>query len=44
MNQKFEEAFKVMKDLYMYMHEDKSALYFKHKITREYIRVQKEGE
>ncbi len=41
MRQKFEEAFEVMKDLYMYMHEDESALYFKHKITREYIRVQK---
>jgi len=41
MKQKFEEAFEVMKDLYMFMHEDEEALYFKHTITREYIRVQK---
>ena len=36
MRQKFEEAFEVMKDLYMFMHEDKEALYFKHTITRIY--------
>ena len=41
MKQKFEHAFDVMKELYMFMHEDDEALYFKHIITREYIKVQK---
>ena len=41
MQQKFEQAFDVMKELYMFMHEDREALYFKHIVTREYIKVQK---
>ena len=38
MKQKFEEAFEV---LYMFMHEDDEAMHFKHRITREYIKIQK---
>jgi hypothetical protein len=41
MNQKFEQAFDVLKNVYMFMHEDDEALYFKHIVTREYIKVQK---
>ena len=41
MNVKFEQAFEVMKNVYMFMHEDNEALYFKHIVTREYIKVQK---
>ena len=41
MQQKFETAFDLIKDLYMFMYEDDEALHFKHKITREYIKVQK---
>lgn len=41
MNVKFEQAFEVMKNVYMFMHEDDEALYFKHIVTREYIKVQK---
>ena len=41
MRQKFEEAFEVMKDLYMFMHEDEEALWFKHRITRAYIKIVK---
>jgi hypothetical protein len=41
MQQKFEQAFDVMKELYMFMHEDREALYFKHIVTREYIKIQK---
>ena len=39
--QKFEDAFDAIKGSYMFMHEDKEAFHFKHKITREYIKVQK---
>ena len=41
MKQKFEEAFEVIKDLYMFMHEDDESMHFKHRITREYIKIQK---
>jgi len=41
MNEKFEQAFDVLKNVYMFMHEDDEALYFKHIVTREYIKVQK---
>ena len=41
MNVKFEQAFEVMKNNYMFMHEDDDTLYFKHIVTREYIKVQK---
>jgi hypothetical protein len=41
MKQKFEAAFEVIKDLYMFMHEDDEAMHFKHRITREYIKVEK---
>jgi hypothetical protein len=39
--QKFEEAFDAIKNSYMFMYEDSETLYFKHTITREYIKVQK---
>ena len=39
--QKFEDAFDAIKNSYMFMYEDNEVLYFKHKITREYIKVQK---
>ena len=39
--QKFEEAFEAIKNSYMFMYEDSETLYFKHTITREYIKVQK---
>ena len=41
MNEKFEQAFDVLKNVYMFMREDDEALYFKHIVTREYIKVQK---
>lgn len=41
MKQKFEEAFEVIKDLYMFMHENDEAMHFKHRFTREYIKIQK---
>ena len=40
-NSKFEEAFEQLKVFYMFMWEDEIHLHFKHKITREYIKIKK---
>tara|TARA_B100000214_G_scaffold345637_1_gene295671 strand:+ start:3217 stop:3420 length:204 start_codon:yes stop_codon:yes gene_type:complete len=40
----FSRAFEQMKNWYMLMHIDKDYYYFKHKLTRQYIKVEREGE
>ena len=39
----YEKAFDIIKDYYMFMHEDDDALHFKHRYTRRYIKVEKVG-
>ena len=43
----FNKAFKVglfkMNEPYMYMGEDENTIYFKHKVTRQYLNLIKEG-
>ena len=44
----FNKAFKVglfkMNEPYMYMGEDENTIYFKHKVTRQYLNLIKEAE
>ena len=40
--QKFEEGFEQLKHYYMFMYEDEHNLYFKHKLTRDYVAIRKE--
>jgi hypothetical protein len=40
--QKFEEGFEQLKHYYMFMYEDENNLYFKHKLTRDYVAIRKE--
>ena len=35
----FNQAIKEIKDFYMFMYKDKEYIYFKHKLTREYIKI-----
>tara|TARA_X000000368_G_C23014094_1_gene704828 strand:- start:211 stop:507 length:297 start_codon:yes stop_codon:yes gene_type:complete len=39
--QKFEEAWKILKQYYMYMGESEKHLNFKHSLTRQYIHIDK---
>ena len=39
---KWDIAKKQFVTYYMFMHEDKNYLHFKHKLTREYIKIRKE--
>jgi len=38
---KFNDAIEIIKDLYMFMYEDENYYFFKHQLTREYIKIQK---
>tara|TARA_R110000851_G_scaffold16477_1_gene53619 strand:+ start:83 stop:253 length:171 start_codon:yes stop_codon:yes gene_type:complete len=38
---KFDDAIEIIKDFYMFMYEDENYYYFKHQLTREYIKIQK---
>ena len=38
---KFENALEIIKDLYMFMYEDENYYFFKHQLTREYMKIQK---
>ena len=40
--QKFKEGFEQLKHYYMFMYEDQDNLYFKHKLTRDYVAIRKE--
>tara|TARA_R100001440_G_scaffold33929_1_gene52854 strand:+ start:230 stop:436 length:207 start_codon:yes stop_codon:yes gene_type:complete len=40
--EKFREAFEQIKQYYMFMYEDENNMYFKHKLTRDYIAIRKE--
>jgi|TARA_R100001440_G_scaffold51188_1_gene71181 hypothetical protein len=40
--QKYEEGAFLIKKFYMFMYEDEDNLYFKHKITRDYVAIRKE--
>ena len=40
--QKYEEGFEQLKHYYMFMYEDEHNLYFKHKLTRDYVAIRKE--
>jgi|TARA_B100002051_G_C16629211_1_gene582341 hypothetical protein len=40
----FNDAFKQMKNYYMLMDVDDQYYYFKHKLTRQYIKIEREGE
>ena len=42
--QMFERSFEQMKNFYMLMHVDKEYYYFKHKLTRQYVKIEREGE
>ena len=42
-NKAFEVGLFKMNEPYMYMGEDKNTIYFKHKVTREYLNLIKEG-
>jgi|TARA_R110000851_G_scaffold49110_1_gene118245 hypothetical protein len=35
----FNQAIKEIKDFYMFMHKENGYIYFKHKLTREYIKI-----
>ena len=35
----FNQAIKEIKDFYMFMYKDKEYIYFKNKLTREYIKI-----
>ncbi len=41
-NEKFNQAFDQIKVFYMFMYEDQDNLYFKHKLTRDYVAIRKE--
>ena len=41
-NEKFNEAFEQIKMFYMFMQEDAEHIHFKHKLTRDYIKIRKE--
>ena len=38
----FKEGFEQLKHYYMFMYEDQDNLYFKHKLTRDYVAIRKE--
>ena len=40
----FNDAFEQMKNYYMLMDVDDQYYYFKHKLTRQYIKIEREGE
>ena len=40
----FDNAFEQMKNYYMLMYVDNQYYYFKHKLTRQYIKIEREGE
>ena len=40
----FNAAFEQMKNYYMLMDVDEQYYYFKHKLTRQYIKIEREGE
>ena len=40
--QKYEEGAFLIKKSYMFMYEDQDNLYFKHKLTRDYVAIRKE--
>ena len=42
--QMFERSFEQMKNFYMLMHVDKEYYCFKHKLTRQYVKIEREGE
>ncbi len=39
----YTKAFDIIKDYYMFMHEDDDAIHFKHRYTRQYIKIEKVG-
>jgi hypothetical protein len=41
--EKYERAIDILKDYYMFMWEDDEAIHFKHKYTRQYIKIEKVG-
>jgi len=40
----FDQAYEQMKNVYMYMSHDENFYYFKHQITRNYIKIERIGE
>ena len=40
--EKFRQAFETLKNDYMFMYEDTENLYFKHKLTRDYVAIRKD--
>ena len=40
--EKFRQAFETLKNDYMFMYEDQDNLYFKHKLTRDYVAIRKD--
>ena len=40
----FNDAFEQMKNYYMLMDVDDQYYYFEHKLTRQYIKIEREGE
>ena len=40
----FDKAYEQIKNMYMYMSQDDTYYYFKHIITRRYIKIEREGE
>ena len=40
--QKYEEGAFLIKKFYMFMYEDEDNLYFKHKLTRDYVAIRKD--
>ena len=40
--QKYEEGAFLIKKSYMFMYEDEDNLYFKHKLTRDYVAIRKD--
>ena len=39
---KFDDAIEIIKDFYMFMYEDENYYFFKHQLTKEYIKIQKD--
>jgi len=40
----FDKAYEQIKNMYMYMCQDEKYYYFKHHISRRYIKIEREGE
>ena len=40
--QKYEEGAFLIKNFYMFMYDDEDNLYFKHKLTRDYVAIRKD--